>query len=150
MGMIMNLPCGRHFDIDRVPENLEELVQSDFHNFTAGTSEEYTFEDKLYYIDQMTEKLHHAADPSVIVNRLITDMFNYDLEEHRHLMDPDELLESGFFETCVEAGQKSMTLYSHDFGRSRHDSEKIMKIMIRVITAVLLWEPDSRNSQQRD
>lgn len=31
-------------------------------------------------------------------------------------------------------------MYSMDYSESRHECEKIMKILVRIITAVILWE----------
>ena len=142
MGKIINLPRGRHFDIEQIPENLEELIGQDFREFTAGTAREYTFEDKLYYIDLMAEILHGEPGSASSANRLCIDMFKYNLEETNHFTDPDEFLDSGFLEACVDAGKKSQQLYSHHFGRSMHENEEIMRVMVRVITTVMLWDPE--------
>ena len=76
MGKIINLPRGRHFDIEQIPENLEELIGQDFREFTAGTAREYTFEERYVHFDEETElylKAYLAEreddDPALFIGR---------------------------------------------------------------------------------
>lgn len=138
--MQIRLLKGIQFDINDVPENLEELVQRAFTEFTAETAKDYTFEDKLLFIDKTVQKLHGDRDPSYIANDLCMTKFKLDLAWHNHLPDPDEFIESGFLYECVAEGQRSQRMYSMDYSESRRECEKIMKILVRIITAVMLWE----------
>lgn len=54
------LPRGVKIDIDHVPDNLEEIVQKSFGEYTHGTSRAYTYEDRLMYIDVMMKNIWHA------------------------------------------------------------------------------------------
>lgn len=137
--MIITLPRGVNIDIDNVPENLEEIMQKTFSEYTHGTAREYTYEDKLMFIDVLMKNLHHA-DAYTDVNNLIIDRFGYNLEEHGELTEPEEFLSVEFMQECYEAGQRSCKLRSFDYAGERRNCEKIMKIVVRVITAVMNWE----------
>lgn len=137
--MIITLPRGVNIDIDKVPENLEEIVQNTFSEYTHGTAREYTYEDKLMFIDVLMKNLHHA-DAYTDVNDLITNRFEYNLKEQGELTAPEEFLSVEFMQEFYEEGQRSCKLRSFDYAEERRDCEKIMKIVVRVITAVMNWE----------
>lgn len=139
--MIIELARGIRVDIDRPQENLEEIVMKEFGEYTKGTSHEYTYEDRLMFIDNCLDRLHHALDPAEIVNNLCVEMFEYNLREVGHLMDPDEFMDSCFLEACINEGISRHRLRSNDYAEDRHDNEKIMKILVRVINAVFSWQP---------
>ena len=134
--MKITLPRDRTIDIDNVPENLEEIVQMAFKEFTEGTNPAYMYEDKLYFIDLMAKRLHRA-DAGQKVNDQIKATFGYQLDEYGDLMEPYEFLDIPFMQTCYELGQDDGELYSNKFTKDRHDNEKIMKIECRVIKAVM-------------
>lgn len=137
--MIITLPRGINVDIDNVPDNLEELVGTAFAEYTSGTSSAYTFEDKLCFIDDMTKHLHRRDSGNV--QDLIKKRFEYELHEQGRIMDSDEFYgDMAFFEDCYMLGSSDTRLYSYDYCEDRRDNEKIMKILVRGITAVMNWE----------
>ena len=81
--MQIRLLKGIQFDINDVPENLEKLVQRAFTEFTEETAKDYTFEDKLLFIDKTVQKLHGDRDPSYIANDLCMTKFKLDLAWHK-------------------------------------------------------------------
>lgn len=138
--MIIQLLRGVKIDLDAVPDNLEKIVQAAFAEYTAETNPAYTFEDKLLFIDQTVKKLHGGHDPEDIANGLCVNYFKTQLAWHGHLPDPDEFVEAGFLARCVSAGMEAQKTYSFDYAEDRHDCEKIMQVLVRVITAVMLYE----------
>lgn len=88
--MKISLPRGLNIDIDNVPDNLEELVQKAFGEYTAGTNPVYMHHDKLCFIDVMVKRMHRADSDKV--NDLIKDAFGYQLDEYGELMEPHEFL----------------------------------------------------------
>lgn len=143
--MIIELLRGLRIDIDNVPENLEELVAQTFSDYTEGTNRDYTFEDKLLFIDTMVQNLHHADSTDAVYDE-IKSRFEYELDECGHIAGEDEYYSMEFMEQCYERGQKDAELYSFDFAKNRHDNEKIMKILVRVIKTVINWEADRDGS----
>ena len=136
---LITLPRGKNIDIDDVPDNLEEMVQASFAEYTRGTRAEYMYQDKLCYIDNMIRRLH-SADEVDKVNELIKDAFAYGLEEQGEFMDESEVLSIEFMQQCYEQGLNDAKMYSHNFGKRKHDDDKIMKIICRVIKAVMDYE----------
>ena len=134
--MKITLPRDIRVDIDNVPQNLEEIVQMAFEEFTRGTSPEYMYKDKLYFIDLMVRRLHRA-DPTTKVKDHIKETFGYRLDEYGELMEPYEFLDTPFMESCYKLGDEDGKLYSYYFAEDYHDGEKIMKIECRVIKAVM-------------
>lgn len=140
MKRFLYLPRDLVIDIDNVPENLEELVQKAFGEYTEGTSSDYTDEDRLCFIDCMMEKIHRA-DPWDKVDELIIGRFKYELQECGNIMDPDEFYGSReFFADCYELGQKDAQLrFRCD---DHHISDKVNPILVRVIRAVMSWKQE--------
>jgi hypothetical protein len=137
--MKISLPRGVNIDIDNVPNDLENIVWRAFAEYTEGTASAYTFADKLCFIDAVTKRLHHRDSGNV--QDLIKKRFNYELMEQGRIMDSDEFYgDMAFFEDCYTLGEKDSSLYSYDYCEDRRDNEKIMKILVRVITAVMNWE----------
>ena len=51
--MIINLPWVEQINTLCLPKDFEEQVKTSFKKFTEGTSKQYTFEDKLLYLDNL-------------------------------------------------------------------------------------------------
>lgn len=51
--MIIKLPWIEPIDSLQIPDNFDGLVKKSFEKFTEGTREEYRFEDKLLYLDNL-------------------------------------------------------------------------------------------------
>ena len=137
--MIIDLPRGVKIDIDHVPENLEEIVQRAFGEYTHGTSKYYTFEDRLMFIDVMMKNIWHA-DAGRDVNGLIMDRFRYVLEDQGELTEPEEFLSVPFMQDCYDLGRNKARLRCRGVTDDRNSDEKIMKIVERAIRAVMNWE----------
>ena len=50
--MRIDLPRMDTFDLNEVPSNFRELVQTAFAEYTEGTNPDYMYQDKLCYIDR--------------------------------------------------------------------------------------------------
>lgn len=138
--MIVTLPRGLKIDTDNIPDNLPEMVQKAFAEFTEGTAKSYQYQDKLSFIDLMIEKLH-CVDASEKVNRKIKNTFAYELDEFGELAEPSEFLSIEFMEDCYRDGMDDHRLNSK-FTDDYHTNEKIMKIEAIVIKAVMEYEDD--------
>lgn len=137
--MIITLPRGINIDIDHVPENLEEIVQKSFGEYTHGTSRVYTYEDRLMYIDVMMQNIWRA-DSGNDVKKLILSRFEYNLDDQGELTEPEEFLSVEFMQECYDLGRERARLRCRGVTSDRRDDEKIMKIIERVIRAVMNWE----------
>lgn len=137
--MKIRLPRDIYVDIDNVPENFEEIIQKSFSEFTEMTAEAYTFEDQLYYIDLCLHYLHKEQDPDDEVMDEMKQRFEYEIKEYGEFPDENDFLSTEFMEDCYELGKKKHELYSKDYAENWHDNEKIEKILIRVIKAVMAY-----------
>ena len=136
--MIIELPRKIQVDTDNIPDNLYQVVQGAFAEYTKGTRTEYMYQDKLCFIDRMAEKIHHA-DASYAVNKLIKDTFAYELDEQGEITDPSTFFSIDFMEDCYRIGQNDHKLYAK-FGQSRREADAIMKVEAIVIKAVMDYE----------
>lgn len=142
--MRVRLPRDIYVDIDNVPENLEEIIQKSFGEFTEMTAEAYTFEDKLYYIDLCLHCLHREADADDEIMEFMKERFEYEIKEYGDIPDRDDYLSFDFMEDCYNLGKRKHELYSKDFAEDRRDNEKIEKLLIRVIKAVMDYPEEGK------
>lgn len=136
--MIVRLPRGREIDLDNVPDNLEELIQQDFKVYTEMTNPAYMYHDKLCFIDRVIELLHGAKDADDAVMDLMKDYLEYEVN-NGEIPDESDYLSLDFMETCYSQGVRDREMYSHEWSKKqrKHDDDKIMKLLCRVIKAVM-------------
>ena len=134
--MIIELPRKIKVDTENIPDNLYQIVQREFAEYTKGTRKEYMYQDKLCFIDRMAEKIHRA-NAGGKVNQLIKNTFAYELDEQGDITDPSTFFSIAFMENCYEMGQNDHRLYAPSVGSSRRESDAIMRIEETVIKAVM-------------
>lgn len=139
--MIITLPRGIKVDTENIRPDLAEVVSKQFGKYTSGTREEYTYQDKLCFIDTMVEMLH-KADAGARVNEAIKETFAHYLDERGEIIDESEFLSIEFMESCYDLGQEDRRLYSTKFAGDWHTNEKIMQIEMIVIKAVMDWKKE--------
>lgn len=133
--MKIHLPHIDPIDTDRLPENLEELVKQSFEKFTHGTREEYQFEDKLLYLDNLRECYINRLGTRDLVENLIKEEVVYQLEEYGEMPDTEEILSIDFMGRCYDAGFRPFRRDYDSASSSRN--KKIMKTIYRIIKAVI-------------
>ena len=133
------LPRNLIVDIDNIPEDFEVQVQKAFAEYTEMTSKDYTFQDKLMFIDVCVNILHGEKDNSEAVMELMKDTFEYQVTEYGTFPNESDFLTTEFMEICYEEGKRSQKLY-YRYGVNRHEEEKIEKMLIRLIKAVIDYE----------
>ena len=137
--MTIKLPRNVRIDVDNVPENLEDIVQETFAAYTKGTNPDFTFEDKLLFVDVLMQNVH-KADAGTAVEKLILDRYKYELGDQGRLMEPEEFLSIDFMEACYDQGRRDASLRCNLLTDDHHVNEKVMRLLVRVITAVMTWE----------
>lgn len=133
--MIINLPWVNPIDTNKIPANFDELVKESFEKFTEGTSESYTFEDKLMYLDNLRESYLRRENSYTSVKNLIRDRVTYELEEYGTLPSEDEVLNIDFMEECYNAGFRPLRDKWDSCSKSRND--EIHKLILRIIKIVV-------------
>lgn len=140
--LIVILPKGLSFDVYDLPDDFESQVQKAFSEFTEGTAKDYTFMDKLRFIDLASYYLHGGKDEETAVRELIHNKLDYDLDEFGTFPDETDYLSTEFMEMCYSEGRRSQRLDSDGFKDvdSYKDREQIEKMLLRFIEAVVSYE----------
>ena len=140
--LTVSLPKGLIVDVYDLPNDFESQVQKAFGEFTQGTAKDYTFMDKLRFIDLASYYLHGGKDEETAVRELIHDKLDYDLDEYGTFPDESDYLSTEFMEMCYSEGRRSQRLDSDGFKDvdSYKDREQIEKMLLRFIKAVIRYE----------
>ena len=136
--MTITLPRGLEVDPYNLPDDFEKQIQDVFTDYTEGTKDAYTFQDKLCFIDHCIEDCHGTGDSDDIVRADLKNRIEHEIE-YGDFPDRDEYFS---FESMVyyyDLGKESQRLYSRDF-KDHHDKEAIEKMLIRIMKAILTWE----------
>ena len=132
--MKVKFPRGIEVDIDNVPDDFDDMIRKSFGEYTEGTAEDYTYQDKLAYIDVCRRLLHKAEDSYDAVTNKIKDTFADRLDEYGEFADESEFLSVDFMVECYEYGANN--LYAHYTG-DHHQDDKIMELLVRAIRVVI-------------
>jgi len=133
----IKLPRGIKIDIDNIPDDFDEIISNAFQEYTEGTRKEYTYQDKLAFIDRCRELLHHSGNEEDCIMELMKDRFEYEVNECGEFPDESEFLSIEFMAQCYQAGKTN--LYAHYTG-DHHVDDKIMELLARVIKLVMDYE----------
>ena len=136
--MKISLPTGIEVNPHALPEDFEQQIKDAFADFTGGTSEAYTFQDKLYFIDMCVSDCHRTGDPDDMVMGYIKKRMAYDLEDGSFPQE-SEYFDIDTMADIFKLGNESQRLYSHDYDGDRYDEEAIERMLIRIMKAVLDW-----------
>lgn len=143
--LIVTLPKGLVVDVYDLPEDFEKQVQKAFEEFTELTASDYTYQDKLMFIDRAAYFLHGAKEAETRVRELIHEKLDYDLDEYGSFPDESDYLSTEFMEWCFEEGRQSQRLHSQYFEGVEYpkDREQIEKMLERFIKAVISYEKET-------
>lgn len=137
--MIFVLPRGLTVDTNNVPDDFENQVQKAFAGYTEMTSKDYAFQDKLLFIDVCVGILHGDKNDDDAVMNLMKDTFEYQVTEYGTFPNESDFLTTEFMEVCYKQGKENQYLHFRNRGGD-HEIEKIEKMLIRLIKAVLDYE----------
>ena len=137
--LIVILPKGLSVDVYDIPDDFESKVKKAFGEFTQGTAKDYTFMDKLRFIDLATYYLHGAKGDDEVVRKLIHEKLDYDLDEFGSFPDESDYLSVEFMEMCYMEGRRNQRLDSDNFANIEcyKDREQIEQMLLRFIKAVI-------------
>jgi carboxypeptidase C (cathepsin A) len=135
--MKIKFPRNVIIDTDNIPQNFEDLIRASFEAYTEETAKDYTYQDKLAYIDKCRMYLHRAENTSDCVLALMKDYLEYEVTEQGEIPDKEDYLSVEFMENCYENGRTN--LYDHYTG-NHHVDDKIMGLLARAIKVVINYE----------
>ena len=143
--MKIKLPYIDPIDTLNLHDNLEEQVRTSFEKFTSGTAEDYTFEDKLSYLDNLRGFLHPLNSEGG-VRKIILDSAKFKLDEYGELPNVDEYNSIEFMEHCYEQGFKPYRDKYEEYSHSANT--KTLKAIFRIINAIVNWEREKAGEQE--
>ena len=142
--MIIKFPKGIKVDLDNIPEDFEEQIKAAFSYYTAGTSKNFRYQDKLSFIDNIVEGLHKAYDEWDRVKQYLHDRFEYDLENGSGIPDTDDYDGLEALQDVYRIGREDGRLYyqfEDEHGlKDHHVYDKIMELEYRAIKVVIDYE----------
>lgn len=133
--MICELPRGLMIDTNDMPEDFEEKIKAAFAEYTMGTSEEYTFEDRLRFMDLCIESLHGGKDSDDTVMEYLKDRMEQDIR-NGEFPDESDYYCIDFMIEMFEMGKEYQSMYMPHFNGGRHEKEGIEKAITRIIKAL--------------
>ena len=137
--MIFKLTRGLTVDTDDIPEDFEAQIQKCFSEYTYGTAKEYTFEDKLRFIDLCVEAFHGNLDEDDAVMYLVKSSMEADLNEGSFPQE-DDYFSFEYMAYCYKEGRDSQRLqFGSYMYNDRHLREDVEKLLIRIIETVISW-----------
>lgn len=121
-------------DLAHIPEDFEDRIRESFKKFTIGTAKDYTYQDKLAYIDVMRKYLHDARDAEDCVLKLMKRHMEYCIMNDGEILEKEDYLNFEFMNECFDMGRTN--LYAN-YTDDRHADEAIMQLLVRAIKVVI-------------
>lgn len=133
--MICTLPRGYEIDTNDMPEDFEAQIKEKFAEYTEGTTEEYTFEDRLRFLDLCVESLHGGKDSDDTVMEYLKDRMESDIR-NGEFPDESDYYSFDFMVEMFEMGKEYQSMYMQYHKDGRHEKEGIEKAITRIIKAL--------------
>ena len=134
---MMNFPRGVKADVFNPPEDFEEQIRKSFEGYTEGTNKDYTYQDKLSYIDLINKYAHGNPDSYYEARSYIIERFEYELDEYGDFTPESDYQTIETLADMYDRGQ--LKLYDH-YGEDHHIYDKAMKLIVRAIKVVIDYE----------
>lgn len=136
--MIINLPHIKPIDTLNLSEDFEEQVKESFRVFTELTNRDYTYQDKLTYLDNLREYLHPKRAEEC-VKELIWERTEHEIVEYDNFPDKEDFWCFDFMVDCFKEGQsKEYRGYYEKYSSSKND--RTLKVILRIIQIIVNWE----------
>lgn len=133
--MIATLPRGLVIDTNNMPEDFEGQVKAAFAEYTQGTAEDYTFEDRLRFLDLCIEAFSGGKDSDDSVMEYIKDRMEQDIR-NGEFPEESDYYSFDFMVEMYEMGKEHQSMYQQYRNGGRHEKESIEKAITRIIQAL--------------
>lgn len=137
--MEIKFPTDLVIDLDNIPDDFENLIIKEFSEYTKGTHRDYTYQDKLCFIDMISRDIHGDKDSFDAVKDLMVKRFEYNVVEFGTMPDSEDYNCIEFMMDCYSLGVDESKLYHHISG-DHHIYDLIMELECRAIKAVMNYE----------
>ena len=135
--MEVYFPRGLIFDLDFITADFETRIQQAFHDYTAETNKDYTYQDKLSFIDRMVCLLHGEKTDDDLLEKWIVDYTAYQRREYDEFVTRDDIYSDEGMVAMINVGREQQSLYGEYVRKGSREDEKIMKLLCRAIKAVM-------------
>lgn len=135
--MEVYFPRGLVFDLGYIPADFEARIQQAFHDYTAETNKDYTYQDKLRFIDRMVALLHGDKKDDDLLENWIVDYTAYQRREYDEFVTRDDIYSDEGMVAMINVGREQQSLYGEYVQKGSREDEKIMKLLCRAIKAVM-------------
>ena len=142
--MKVKFPRGLVFDLDNIPADFEAQIQRTFRDFTEETNKDYTYQDKLLFIDRTVNLLHGSHDDGALVDEWLSEYAEHERKENGYFISKDDAFSWDSMVSMVDVGRKQQSLYGEYTEKGSHEDERIMKLLARAIKAVMDYEDGER------
>lgn len=109
--MKVHFPRGLVFDLDNIPDDFESQIRQAFHDFTNGTRKEYTYQDKLLFIDKMVNLLHGECNDGALVDEWLDGYAEHERKENGYFISKDNVFSWDSMVSMVGLDRKQQSLY---------------------------------------
>lgn len=137
--MIIILPRGYEVDPMELPADFETEIAEVFRAYTKGTSKEYTFQDKLAFIDLCIERAHDYDDSCEAVKKFLSGRMVSEVEDGEFPQEDDYYC-FDFMVECFDMGKEYQSAYSHNYGNNRHINEAVEKMLLKIMKVIVDWQ----------
>lgn len=137
--MIATLPRELEIDTNNMPVDFETQVKAAFAEYTEGTAKEYTFQDRLRFLDLCIESLHGGKDSDDTVMEYLKSRMESDIRNGEFPCESD-YYNFDFMVEMFEMGKEYQSMYKQYYDGGRHEKENIEKIITRIIKALFVNE----------
>lgn len=146
--MRIRLPYIEQINTECLPDNFEELVKKSFINFTKGTNKNYTFEDKLLYLDNLRKfYLRGYTDTSFEITKILGESYRQQLDDYDDVLEKEEVLSTEFMEHCFDRGFMPFRDTWDKWSSSAND--RAHKAIVTIIKIIINFEWECTNDQNR-
>lgn len=138
--MIIKLPYVQPINTLNLPEDFENKVIESFSKFTDGTNSDYTYQDKLCYIDNLKKFYMIRENGNHDVKDLVARIVINNLEGCGEIPEKEEFFSVEFMEKCYESG--FLPFLQEYEKRSSSKNDETLKVIFKIIQIVINWERD--------
>lgn len=127
-------------DIFNVPEDFDEQIIEAFKAYTKGTSHDYTYVDKLGFIDWCVERINGYEDDFEKMENLVKQMIADHFEFSPEIIDGEDTYNLGVMVYIYRTARNRTRLEQFYGTDDHHEYDRIQQLMCRIIKTVMNFE----------
>ncbi len=137
---IITLCLSVKVDIFNVPDNFDEIIIETFKKYTNGTHHDYTYVDKLGFIDRCIERINGCTNSYDRVEEWLQDVIDTEWKENHELADREVVYGFDTMVALYDQAAREHSLHQHYGSDDHHVYDEIQLLMCRIIKTVMNFE----------